>query len=154
MNELRVLKNRQSIQQLGREHLHQLCAEALKLVLLNELVEITGQKLKHKAQVSFVDERVTQSEDVMLIVCVVLHVQQLKDGHLHHRLVEVCRLVLDDFNRDNLMRFHVLAFDHLAKRALSQNVQDEVSGVHESLREGDVSRDPLTCGLLQFPASR
>ena len=91
-----------------------------------------------------VDEGVAQSQDVVLVIGVALLVQlhdrrqqrlardmrcthQVEDGHFHHTLVEVGRLVLDDLDGHNLVRLHVLTLDDLAERALPQYIQDQVS---------------------------
>lgn len=49
---------------------------------------------------------------------------KFEDGDLHHALIEVSRLVLHHFHRHDLMRLHVLAFDHLSKRSLAEDVQN------------------------------
>ena len=50
----------------------------------------------------------------------------LENGDLHHTLVKVRGLVFDDLDCDNLVRLHVLAFYDLAKRSLTQNIQNKV----------------------------
>ena len=56
MDEPGLLENCQCIQQLSREDFHELCTQALELVLLDELVQIGRQQLKHQTQVVLVDE--------------------------------------------------------------------------------------------------
>lgn len=68
MNQLRLIQNRQCIQQLRREHLDQLCAQPTKGVLLDEFVEVGGEELKDETEVGFMDECVPQTEDVMFVV--------------------------------------------------------------------------------------
>jgi hypothetical protein len=51
---------------------------------------------------------------------------QVQYRHLHHALVEVCSAVLDDFDRNNLLRLEVLALDNLAEGALPKHVENEV----------------------------
>lgn len=75
---------------------------------------------------AFVDEGLPQSEDVMLVVGITFLVQHSQYLHFHHALVEVRWLVLDDFNSNNLVRFHVLTLDDLTKGSLAENVEDEV----------------------------
>ena len=53
-----LFQNRQCVEKLCHEALHELCAEALKLVLLDELIEVRGEKFKDQAKVTSVDERV------------------------------------------------------------------------------------------------
>lgn len=45
----------------------------------------------------------------------------------HHTLIEVGRFVFDDFHCHDLVRLHILTFDNLAKRPLTQNVKNEIS---------------------------
>ena len=120
----------------------------MELVLLDELVQVGRQQLKDKAQVVFVDERVPESKDVMLVVWVALLVELCEDDekisgrtdgrnehathqfeycHLHHTLVEVRGLVLHDLHCDYFMRLHVLAFHHLPERSLPQNIENQIS---------------------------
>ena len=58
MYEPRILEHSECIQKLCREDLDQLRAEALELVLLDELVQIRREQLEHKTQVVLVDEGV------------------------------------------------------------------------------------------------
>lgn len=51
---------------------------------------------------------------------------EFENRHLHHRLLKVSRLVLDNLDGDDLMSLHVLTLDDLSKRSLSQHVQDQV----------------------------
>lgn len=74
-----------------------------------------------------VDELILQPQDVVLVIWIPRVVEKIENGDLHHRLVEVGRLVLDHLDRYNLLRLHVLTFDHLPERALAQNIQDQVS---------------------------
>lgn len=52
---------------------------------------------------------------------------QIQHRHLHHTLVKVSRLVLDDLDRHHFLRFHILTFHHLSKCSLPQDVEDEVA---------------------------
>lgn len=61
----------------------------------------------------------------MRSICVEM-THQFQNSHFHHTLVEVSRLILHHFDRDDLVRFHILTFDNLAERALAKNVQNEV----------------------------
>ena len=47
----------------------------MELVLLDELVQVGRQQLKDKAQVVFVDERVSESQNVVLVVWITLLVE-------------------------------------------------------------------------------
>jgi hypothetical protein len=44
---------------------------------------------------------------------------EIKNGHFHHALVEVCRAILDDLDGDNLLGSEILALDNLAKCSLA-----------------------------------
>lgn len=52
----RLLEHRQRIQQLGSEHLHELCTQPLELILLDQFVKVGGQELEHQTQMTAVDE--------------------------------------------------------------------------------------------------
>lgn len=52
---------------------------------------------------------------------------QIEDGHLHHTLVEVGRLVLDDLDGHDFLCFEILALDDLAEGALTKNIENEVT---------------------------
>lgn len=98
----------------------------------------------------FVNESIFQTEQVMVVVLVVLAIElceldistnlpkstqethQVQDRYFHHTLVEVCGLVLDDLDGNNLLRFQVLALDDLSECPLAQHVQDEVPVPAES----------------------
>lgn len=97
-------------------------------------------------------ERVAQSQDMMFVMRITLVVKleklksalklssnnsaetyQLKNCHLHHTLVEVCRFVFHDLHSHNFVVLHILALYNLPKRALSQDIQNQVSDrVHKS----------------------
>lgn len=51
---------------------------------------------------------------------------QVKNRDFHHTLVEVRCPVLDDLDRDNLLRLQILTLDDLPERALAQHVQNQV----------------------------
>ena len=52
------LENGQGVQELRSEHLHQLCAQPLELVLLDKFVQVGRKQLEHQTQVILVDERI------------------------------------------------------------------------------------------------
>ncbi len=56
---------------------------------------------------------------------------QFQNGDFHHTLVEVCRLVLHHLYGNDLVSCNILAFHHLTKGTLTQNVQNEVPAGHE-----------------------
>lgn len=55
----RLLEHRQRVQQLGGEHLHELCAQPLELILLDQFVKVGGQELEDQTQVTTVDKRIS-----------------------------------------------------------------------------------------------
>ncbi len=58
MDEPCLLQDSERIQELRGEDLHELGAEALELVLLDQLVQVRREELKDETQVIFVNERV------------------------------------------------------------------------------------------------
>lgn len=52
---------------------------------------------------------------------------QVQDRHFHHTLVEVRGPVLNDLDSDHLLRFQVLALDHLTEGALPEDIEDEIA---------------------------
>ena len=144
MYQARLFENRKRVEELCREDLHELGTETLELILLYKLVKVRRQQLKDKAKMAAMNERVAQTQYMVLVVRIASIVElqrgfssaqstplsgthKLEDGNLHHRLVEVRGLVFDDFDGDDFMRLHVLALDDLTKGPLTQNVKDEIS---------------------------
>ena len=82
MNEARLLEHGERVQQLRGEHLDELRAEALELVLLDQLVQVGREQLENETQVVFVDERVPQSENVVLVMWIALLVELLREVNL------------------------------------------------------------------------
>lgn len=52
---------------------------------------------------------------------------QVKDGNLHHTLIEVCCPVLDNLHRYNFLCLEILTFDDLAKGALAEHIEDQIA---------------------------
>lgn len=61
---------------------------------------------------------------------------QFQYRDLHHTLIKVRRFVLDHLDGNNLVGLHILAFDYLPKRSLTENVQDEVTTARGGLETG------------------
>ena len=127
MYQLRLTQQTKPIQQLLREDPHKRCAQPSELVLLDQLVQIHRQQLKHKTQMLPVNESVLQPQNVVVIVLVHASIEQIQNRYLHHALIEVGRFVLDHFDSDDLLCFQILAFDYLPERALTEDVEDEVA---------------------------
>ena len=51
---------------------------------------------------------------------------QIKDRHLHHTLVEICRPVLDYLHCHYFLSFQILAFHNLAEGSLTKDIKDKV----------------------------
>ena len=93
---------------------------------------MVNKGIQHSQQVMFVilirlcvelETRLSISQIVMIRSLT----YELQDGNLHHTLIEVRRLVLDDFHRNNIMRPHVLAFHNLTECPLSEDIQNQIS---------------------------
>jgi hypothetical protein len=55
-----------------------------------------------------------------------LKAYQVEHRDFHHALVEVRGPVLDNLDRDNLLRLQILAFHDLAESALTKDIQYQV----------------------------
>jgi len=84
---------------------------------------------------TFVDERVTKTEDMVLVMRIVIFVQHLQYCDLHHALIEVSRLVFDNLDGNDFMCPGILAFDDLPKGALTENIQNKIPK-HVLLEDG------------------
>jgi hypothetical protein len=125
-----------------REHPDQRCTEAAELILLDQLVQIHAEQFEDETKMLAMNEGVLQSQKVVVVILVHLLVQlqvvsgrclasewstdQIKDRDLHHALIEVGGSVFDDFHGNYLLRLQVLTLHNLAKRALPENIEDEV----------------------------
>ena len=140
-----LIQQTQRIQELLGKHSDERGTQTAELILFDQFIQIDAEKFKHEAKMLAMDKRVLQPEEMVVIVLVVFAVQlgkesvecqkftldtgtyQIQHGNLHHALVKVCRLVLNHFYRHNLLGLHILAFDHLTKCPLAQDVQDEIA---------------------------
>lgn len=52
---------------------------------------------------------------------------QIQNRHFHHTLVKICRLIFDDLDGYNLLRFQILAFHNLPEGSLAQNIENQVA---------------------------
>lgn len=75
MYEASFLQHCERIEELRSEDLNELCAKTLELILLDQLVEVGREQFEDEAQVIFVDERISQPENVVLVVRIALLVQ-------------------------------------------------------------------------------
>lgn len=67
MNDLGFLEDHQRIQQLRREDPNEAGAEPSERVLLDEFVEVVGEKFEDEAEVRVVDKGVLESEHVVFV---------------------------------------------------------------------------------------
>jgi hypothetical protein len=52
---------------------------------------------------------------------------QIEHRNLHHTLVEIGCAIFDDLDGHDLLGLEILAFDDLAKGALTQHIEDEIA---------------------------
>ena len=73
---------------LQNEEAQEVHGEPPELVVLDELIQIDAEELKHEAQMAAVHEEVAHAHDVVLIVRIAPCVEKLQHSHLHSRLQE------------------------------------------------------------------
>jgi hypothetical protein len=73
------------------------------------------------------NERVLQSQKMMIVVAIHLLVQQVQDRNFHHRLIEVGCTILDHLDGDDFLGAQVLALNYLPEGTLAENIEDEVA---------------------------
>lgn len=127
----------ETLEQRVRELAHQLEAEALELVLLDELVQIDGQQLERDAHVRAEREVVVHVDDVHGIVLVLL-AEVLEDADLLLRLPMEALLVAHHLERHVLVQLVVVGLDHLSEAALADDPQHLVAVGDVVVRDVDV----------------
>ena len=127
MDQLSLAKQAQPIQQLLSEHPDKGGAQSTELILLDQLVQIDAEQLKHQTQVLAMDEGIFEAEDVMIVVLVHATIEQIQDRNFHHTLIEVGGLVLHHLDRNDFLCPEILAFDHLTESTLTKNIEDQVA---------------------------
>lgn len=127
MDKPRFVEEPQTIQKLLCKNADQCRTQPTELILLDELVEIYAEQLKHETQMLAMDKGVLEPEEVMVIVLIEFLIEQIQHRYFHHALVKVGSPVLDHFHRHNLLGLQILAFDDLSKRALAEDVKDQVA---------------------------
>jgi hypothetical protein len=75
MNQMSLVQKTQRIQKLLREDADECSAQASELVLLDELVKVDTEKFEGETQMLTMDKSILQTEEVVVIVLVVLAVQ-------------------------------------------------------------------------------
>lgn len=100
--------------------------QSSKLVLLDQLIQVEAEQLKHQAQMVLEDEEGMHPDKMMLVIWIADFVQVLQDPNFDTGLVVKCCLVLDDLYGYHLPCLLTYAFGNLPKGALSQHVADDV----------------------------
>ena len=95
---------------------HEREAEALELVLLDELVEIHAEQFEGEADVVAEGEVVYEVDDVVRVFSVLLP-QVLQDADLLVGLTVEAFLVADDLDRHVLLGLVIVGLQHLAETA-------------------------------------
>jgi hypothetical protein len=116
---MRFVQQAQGIQQLLGKYPDKGSAQSTELVLFDQLIKINAEQFECETQMLTVDECVLETKQVMVVILVILAVEQIQHRNFHHTLVEVGRLVLDDFDSHYFTRFQVLAFHNLAEGTLT-----------------------------------
>ena len=81
-------------------------SDSLKVILLDELVQIDAQQFEDNDKVFSKDEVVQNSDDVILVLFVI-QVEQLEYLQLHARLVLELLLITHNFERNQLVSLMV-----------------------------------------------
>lgn len=129
MDDLVLVESVEALQQRVREPSHQLHAEALELVLLDQLVQVDAEQLEGDAHVVTEGERVEHVDDVHGVVLVLLP-QLPQYPYLLLRLSMEPLLVPHHLQGDVLVHPVVVRLHHLAERAPADHLQHLVPVRH------------------------
>ncbi len=116
----------QALEQRMGEFSHQLQAESLELVLLDQLVEIDAEELECDAGVTAKDKVVKHVDNVEGVVFV-LFSQVLQDADLLLRLAMEPFLIADHLERHVQVAFVIIGLHHLAKAPLPDDFQNFIA---------------------------
>ena len=72
------------------------------------------------------DECVSETEQMVVVILVELAVEQIQHRDLHHTLIEVGSPVLDDLDGNDFLRLQILTLDHLSEGTLTKHIENEV----------------------------
>ena len=109
---------------------HQLQTEALKLVLLYQLVEVDGEEFERDADVVAEDEAIVQVDHIHLVVLILL-LEVFEDLDLLLGLSVKARLVAHHLERHVDVVLVVVSLHYLAEAALAQDLQNgEIFGCY------------------------
>ena len=119
-------------EQLPRVLLHEVHGRRREVVGLQPVVQVEPVQVEHKHAVPAEVERVAQADEDRRFVGVrrrgrAVLIQILKDVALDRRLLVELLLVLDDLERDRVVRLVVQRLDHLAEAALAEVADDLVA---------------------------
>ena len=130
---LEVSMDQSEVLQLEQRRQHLLCDRAdrrerqrLELGLLQEVVEVLLEHLEHQTCVVLVLEALVRAHKVELVG--VLMAEPGEDRHLDGALASVRRVILEDLDRDDVVRAFLPALDDLAEGAAPEELQDLVGG--------------------------
>lgn len=115
----------------------QLQAEALELILLDQLIQVDGEQLEGDADVVAEDEAIVQVNDVHLIVLVLLF-EVLEDFDLLLGLPMKTRLIANHFQCHVDVVLVVVGFHHLTETALADDFEHLVAVGHVVVDDVDV----------------
>lgn len=82
MNQVCLVQKTQRIKKLLREDTDERSAQAAELILLDQFIKVDTEKLEGETQMLTMDEGIFQTEEVMVIVFVVLAVQLQGRGNM------------------------------------------------------------------------
>jgi len=125
MNQSNALEFEQSSQDLVCNWTDELQWHWLELVLLQVVVEVLLEHLKHKACVIVVPEVLVCPDEVELMG--ILMTQAHENAHLDLPLTNIRRVILQDLDRYILVGILFPASDYLTECALAQEVQYLIS---------------------------
>lgn len=115
----------------------QLQAEALELVLLNQLVKVDREQFKGDADMIAKNETIVQMNNIHFVILVLLF-QMLQDFNLLLGLSMETGLVADHFQCHVDVVLVVVSFHHLAKAALANDFEYFVAVGHVVMDDVDV----------------
>lgn len=122
MNDALLLQVPECLQDLNGEPSHQAQTIASEVILLDELIQVDGEKFKRYEQMLPEIAGVLDPDDVHLIVGVVVS-QVSHDVQLNLRLVLELLLVSNDLDRHQFACLVISAFQGLAERSFTQEVK-------------------------------
>lgn len=93
-----------------------------KLILLQEVVQVLFEHFEHQTRVIFVLEAFEGSDEVEFIGVLLAETRQ--DGNFDLALACIRRMILEDFDGDDVAGAFFPALNHLPKRAAAKKLED------------------------------